>query len=329
MDNFQAAKWLNNAHLQTLYSTLFRRCPITHFSIQVFPLADGDFVECYWYRKPDKDSSKPIVTLFHGLAGSYKSPYIQGIMRLLHSAGYAVVLMHFRGCSGTPNKLARAYHSGDTADAKAWIDYLHQEHPSCHLFAVGYSLGGNMLLKLLGDEYQKDSPLQAAVSVSAPLNLAICAKTMQIGFAQVYQHYLLKPLKKALLDKYQKHDFQHLISMGKQKVANIATIEEFDDLYTARFHGFSGSDDYYNKASSDQFLAYINTPTLIIHALDDPFMTPEILPETQHLPKNITLMTTTRGGHLGFISGSIVKPEYWLERRILQYFEGFSESQKD
>ncbi|NQZ33092.1 MAG: hydrolase [Oceanospirillaceae bacterium] len=319
MHNFKAATGLKNRHLQTLYSTLLRKCPPIDLEVQQFELADGDFVDCHWYQKPVQDSKQPIVILFHGLAGSFRSPYIQGIMQHLHKKGYASVLMHFRGCSGRANRTARAYHSGDTADAKAWITHVQKSFPESALFAIGYSLGGNMLLKLLA-EYRDSSPLSAAVSVSAPVQLQYCATTMQQGFARVYQRYLLKPLKKSLQQKFRSHDYASLIGLSVRGLKKISSIEQFDDLYTAKIHGFSGAQEYYQKSSARQYLSQIQGNTLIIQALDDPFMSGKILPDPSQLPANISIETPENGGHLGFISGNLFQPQYWLEQRISHYF---------
>jgi predicted alpha/beta-fold hydrolase len=319
MPAFKAAAGLKNRHLQTLYPTLFRKLPSIDFSVQPFELADGDFIDCYWYQKPNIESKQPIVTLFHGLAGSYQSAYIQGMMHHLHKQGYACVLMHFRGCSGRTNRTARAYHSGDTEDAHAWISHLKSSFPNSPLFAIGYSLGGNMLLKLLA-LYGTTSPFKAAVAVSAPIQLASCAKTMQLGFARVYQQYLLRPLKQSLLHKFATHDYASLIGLNAKSVKKINTIEQFDDLYTAKIHGFKDAKDYYEKSSAKQYLSLIQCHTLIIHAIDDPFMGGKLLPKVCELPDNIRLETPENGGHLGFVSGTLFKPQYWLEQRITDYF---------
>ena len=173
---------LQNRHLQTLYAPLFRKQQTPKIKIERFELNDGDFVESYWYKSKPTDD-RPIVTLFHGLAGSFSSPYIQGVMKALEKQGLASVLMHFRGCSGKENLLPRSYHSGDTADAKAWIEHLEKNYPHAPLYAVGYSIGGNMLLKLLAEEGKK-SPLKSAVSVSAPMDLDITAKAINRGFSK-------------------------------------------------------------------------------------------------------------------------------------------------
>ena len=279
-----------------------------------FTLPDGDFVETVWNEEKPKDN-RPIVVLFHGLAGSVHSPYIVGLMNALHIKGYTSVLMHFRGCGKKENLKPRAYHSGDTADAKAWIEHLHKTYPNNPLHAVGFSIGGNMLLKLLG-EWQEQTLLHSAVSVSAPMRLDICADTIEKGFAKVYQDYLLKPLKKSLLAKYKKFDMQELLGIDEQRVQEIKTVREFDERYTAKIHGFSSSEDYYARCSARQFLKDIRTPTLIIHALDDPFMTPEILPNSDEVSKFVTLEVSPCGGHVGFVGG-LFGVEYWLEERII------------
>ncbi|MCU7940908.1 MAG: alpha/beta fold hydrolase [gamma proteobacterium symbiont of Bathyaustriella thionipta] len=205
---FKPAHGLKHRHFQTIFPTLFRKQLRPEIKIEHFELSDGDFVECYWHHPPIPASAKPIVILFHGLEGSFESPYIQGIMNALNKAGFSSVLMHFRGCSGKMNRLPRSYHSGDTADAKEWIKSLQQRYPNNPLFSIGFSLGGNMLLKLLGEWGQsplQSSPFCAAVSVSAPLQLEICSHRMNRGFSRFYQYLLLKALKCSLLKKYKKH----------------------------------------------------------------------------------------------------------------------------
>ena len=310
---------LKNRHIQTLYAPLFRKQPQPKVEAEIFELNDGDFVECFWHNQKPTDN-RPIVTLFHGLAGSFDSPYIQGVMRALDKRGFASVLMHFRGCSGKENRLPRSYHSGDTADAKAWIDYLKEKYPDSPLHAVGYSIGGNMLLKLLGEE-QRKTPLLSAVSVSAPMDLAITAKAINRGFSKLYQQHLLKPLKVELLKKFDKFDMESLLKIDTNRVKKIKTIEEFDELYTAPINGFDSAKDYYSKCSAKQFLKNIAIPTLIIHSLDDPFMTPEILPSKEaKVSKNVQFKVSKHGGHVGFVGEKCYQPNYWLEETIADYF---------
>ncbi|PHQ65514.1 MAG: hydrolase [Sulfurimonas sp.] len=313
---------LKNRHIQTLYSSFFRKIPKHKFEIEKFKLSDGDFIECYWYNKRETKSNKPIVLLFHGLTGSYKSPYIQGTMRELDKNGFDSVLVHFRGCSGIMNKKATSYHSGKTDDALEFIESLKVRFKNLKLFGVGYSLGGNMLLKLLG-ELKENSPFSAAVSVSAPMELDVCADHMNSGSSKFYQHILMKDLNAALEKKYDTHDMKSLIKMPREEVKDLSSFWQFDEVYTAPIHGFDSAQDYYTKSSSKQFLKHIKTNTLIIHALDDPFTTPKILPKKDELSRYVKLEVYPNGGHVGFIEGSFLKPKYWLEERIINYFHEF------
>jgi len=322
MKKFTPAFGLKNRHLQTLYSALFRKLPHPKIEIENYALQDGDFLECHWHNRPKENSTTPIIILFHGLAGSYKSPYIQGLMSEAKKAGFASVLMHFRGCSGKDNLLPRSYHSGESGDALSWINTLSSRFPNSKIFGVGYSLGGNMLLKLLGELGDK-SPLCAAISVSAPLQLDLCADAMNRGFSKFYQHILLKDLNISLEKKFEKHDMSSYISIEKKDIKNLKTFWEFDGAYTAPVHGFSSAQDYYTKCSSKQFLKDIQTPTLIIHSFDDPFMTKKIIPNNYEISNKVTLEISAHGGHVGFIAGTALKPEYWLEKRITSYFQSF------
>ena len=308
--------------MQTLYSSLFRKIPDHSFDVEKFELSDGDFIECHWYNKRDISYKRPIVILFHGLAGSYKSPYIQGTMRELDKNGFDSVVVHFRGCSGVINRKAKSYHSGKTDDALEFIESLKTRVIGIKLFAIGYSLGGNMLLKLLG-ELSDASPFSAAISVSAPMELDTCAYRMDKGFSKFYQYILVKSLNKSLEEKYKMHDMKSLINLEKKDVKKLRTFWDFDDTYTAPVHGFISVQEYYTKSSSKQFLKHIKTNTLVIHSIDDPFMTPKIVPDKSEISNSIKLEIFPNGGHVGFIEGTILKPKYWLEERVVEYFKEF------
>lgn len=320
MSTFKPAFGLANPHIQTIYSSLFRRERNLPFTLENFSLSDGDSLECYWYHSNIEQTNNPLVILFHGLAGSFKSPYIQGIITELANKGFESVLMHFRGCSGNDNRLPRSYHSGDTADAMEFLEALQEKFPKRALYGVGYSLGANMLLKLLGETKEK-SPFNKAVAVSAPMQLDICSNRMNSGFSRYYQYRLLKELNSALDKKYDKHDMHSLINLKRQDILKLKTFWEFDGAYTAPIHGFKSAQDYYTKSSSKRFLKDIQTPTLIIHSMDDPFMTQEVIPKQEELSKSVELELTQKGGHVGFISGSLFRPEYWLEKRIVEYLK--------
>ncbi|SFV55687.1 Hydrolase, alpha/beta fold family functionally coupled to Phosphoribulokinase [hydrothermal vent metagenome] len=321
--NFQPSFLLKNRHIQTIYSSLFRKLPALHFKVETFWLSDGDFLEAYWHKIKYHTNKTPIVILFHGLTGSYKSPYIQGAVTALEHAGFSTVVLHFRGCSGKDNLKARSYHSGDTGDAKEFIKALHARYPEAKFFAVGYSLGANMLLKLLGEE-GKESLLTATVTVSAPMLLNISASRMNRGFSRFYQRLLLKDLNRALEKKYAKHDMQKLIGLQKKDIKKLKNFRLFDEAYTAKINGFTSAEDYYEKSSSKQFLKKIQTPTLIIHAKDDPFMTPEVIPKEEEVSHKVELEILENGGHVGFVSGTLFKPRYWLDARIVSYLKEYN-----
>ena len=226
--------------------------------------------------------------------------------------------MHFRGCTGNDNKLPRSYHSGDTGDALEFIQSVKNSFPDSKLYAVAYSLGANMLLKLLG-EIKENMLLEKVVAVSPPMQLDICSNKMNSGISRYYQYRLLKSLNTALDKKYDKHDMYSLIKLKRQDIKNLKSFWDFDEAYTAPIHGFSSAQDYYTKCSSREYLKDIHTPTLIIHSKDDPFMTPDIIPTEEELSDSIEFELTQKGGHVGFISGTIFKPHYWLEKRVVEY----------
>jgi len=314
---FQSAKLLKNPHLQTIFPLLLpqNRCDYIR---EDFYFSDGDFTEIVWSEEPGTKHYAHVTVLFHGLGGSIKSHYIQGMMYTLKQAGHLCVLMHFRGCGIRTNDAERSYHAGETQDALDFISYLQGRFSNAKLHAVGYSLGANMLLKLLG-RYKVLSPLHSAVAISTPLELEPCTLHLSKGFAKVYQMYLLKSLKSNLLLKSKKHDLKSQWGLSTTVINKIKSIYEFDDLYTAPVHGFKNAHDYYTKNSAKQYLLDIHTPTLMVHALDDPFMPPSVLPTSDELSKSITFELSENGGHVGFIEGSLFKPNFWLEKRVLNF----------
>ena len=319
--HFKPAWWMRNAHMQTILPRFLRRKLKPPTIDETFELPDGDFVELSWSEPPQDNTDKPLVVLFHGLGGSINSFYASGMMRALTEKGWTVVLMHFRGCGKQTNRHARAYHSGETGDAKAFIEWLKDKYPERPLAAIGFSLGGNMLAKYLG-ETGKDSLLDAAVVISAPLRLAPCAKRINTRFSKVYQKYLLDMLKQALIDKVKhlKHSFP--LKLGVEDIKAIKSMREFDQRITGPLHGFDGADDYYTRCSGVQFLHNVQTPTLIIHSADDPFMTPQVHPAHDDLSNFVSFELSRRGGHVGFIHGrNPLKPKFWLEQRAPEFIQ--------
>jgi len=313
--SFCPAWWLPGAHLQTVWSTFFRRRPVLVLETERVTLADGDFVELAWLGK---DSGLPLVLLLHGLEGSVESPYAKGLMQRLSQAGYAVCFMHFRGCSGEQNHLDRSYHSGDTGDLQQVVEHIYSQDQREIYALVGFSLGGNVILKWLGEKGE-DAKIQRAVAISVPFVLRDAAVRMNHGFSSLYQRHLLSRLHKKYRVK-----FGHRPSPFKGDVTRLNTFFKFDDQVTAPLHGFDGVDDYYQRSSSRQFIPKIRVPTLLIHASDDPFMYPTTVPEASELPPTVTLELSAAGGHVGFVSGRWPwQARYWVDERVVGWLKKF------
>lgn len=270
-------------------------------------LPDGDFLDLNWF---DADGS--LVIILHGLEGSIHSHYAIAITKALHQQGYQVLFMHFRGSTGIENKLDKTYHSGETMDLSAVIQHAIQTTGKPVFGAIGYSLGGNVLLKWLGEQSSK-STLQRAVTISTPYVLDDAAKRMNTGLSRIYQRYLLRSLYKSYSRKY-----QHRPSPLNVDVHQLKDFESFDNQVTAPLNGFAGSEEYYRLSSSRQYLKQITTKTLLIHAKDDPFMFEATIPTEEDLSKSMTLEIADHGGHVGFMTGTL-KPKRWLEGRILAF----------
>ena len=313
---FKPAWWLKNCHLQTIFAKyLAPKIPLS-LRAERIDLPDGDELMLHWGAKTP-DLHTPLVLLLHGLEGNYRSHYIRGMMHSLQQRGFATVLMHFRGCNGVANRLPRAYHSGDTADLAYLVAQIQLRYPGRELAAVGFSLGGNVLLKYCGEQAEQN-PLTAAVAVCPPLSLAACAKRINSGSSKLYQRYLLGRLKRSTLLKLQQFaDFP--LPLTPQQVQGFSSIEQFDEYYTAPIHGFLNAQDYYQQASSKAFLRHICIPTLIIHAKDDPFLSDDVIPKASELSPHIHYELTSGGGHVGFVYGSPLKPQFWLNQRIPQF----------
>jgi predicted alpha/beta-fold hydrolase len=305
---FRPAPWLPSRHLQTLWPSLVRPRPGLALRRERLELPDGDFLDLAWTR----DGERPIVLVLHGLQGGLRSHYSASLVRSLERSGFQVCFMHFRGCSGEPNRLPRGYHSGETGDARHVIDAIRQRPSRQPLFAVGVSLGGNVLLKYLG-EVGSQTPLAAAVAVSVPFDLANASQTLQRGLARIYQHHLLRSCVRATAAKFARI----APPFPLPNLRRLASLYEFDEAITAPLHGFASAADYYARSSSRAFLRSIRIPTLIIHARDDPFMTPDAVPMAAELSGAVTLELSAHGGHVGFIAqGDGLRVRYWLDERI-------------
>lgn len=317
---FKPAWWLKNSHLQTIYPALLRNAPNPpDYRRERLATPDHDFIDIDYCGTGDQ----PLIMLVHGLTGSSQSGYIKGLQSSLLKQGFRSAAFNLRGCSGQSNDRARSYHSGETEDLHFFYQTLRQREPKTPLGVVGFSLGGNMVLKWLGEHDHLQ--VFAAVAVSVPLLLGICATKLDNGFAKCYRYNLLKELK-----VYMQVKLRHLENIGHaqeaekiKELGDLSAIDSFwqyDDRVVAKLHGFNDVHDYYRRSSSRQYLKSISVPTLLIQALDDPFMTQEVLPAPDEVSPHVHLELTEHGGHVGFISGLIpFRPEYWLERRIPEF----------
>ncbi len=314
--DFKPAWWLRGAHQQTTWATIFRKVPELEITNERLELDDGDFLDLAWSGSKDGE----IVLILHGLEGNKDSPYAKGIMHTLSSAGYRCCLIHFRGCSDEPNRLPRSYHSGDTGDLQQVVDHI-QKYLQRKIFAaIGYSLGGNALLKWMGEKGD-DAEVNTAVGISVPFTLHHAAERMAKGLSRSYEKHLVSRLQ----EKY-RQKFSDTPSPLDIEIDQMETFFLFDDQVTAPLHGFKDVNDYYEKSSCAQFLQHITKPTLILHAKDDPFMWPSSVPAENELSADVRLELSEKGGHVGFISGTLPwKSEYWLDQRILAWLSSQKE----
>ena len=310
LTDFKPAWWLRSPHLQTLWPVYFKKRYKLDLLNEQVELDDGDFIDLCWSKK---DSEKTVLVL-HGLEGSINSHYINGIIHRLECAGCRPVLMHFRGCSGRTNRLARAYHSGETGDLATIVEHIRKLTGRYPYAVIGYSLGGNVLLKWLGETAEKN-PLKKAVAVSVPFRLHDAAARLQLGVSRIYREHLLKSLRKTYIEK-----FKTIKSPIDVDVKQLTSFWDYDDKVTAPLHGFDGAQDYYDRCSSRQYLDKIRVSTRIIHSVDDPFMFSATAPGADELSPSIDLLLTTNGGHVGFVCGaSPLRPVYWCEDRIVEF----------
>ncbi len=312
---FQPAWWCRGPHAQTLWARLARLTPKISFWRERLELPDGDFIDLDW----SETGSGPIVVVLHGLEGSSDSPYARGIMQAIERRGWRGVVMHFRGCSGEPNRLARSYHSGDTGDLSYFINTLRRREPRTPLAAVGFSLGGNVLLKWLG-KASGAAPLRAAVAVSVPYVLGSAADRLNRGFSRLYQWQLLRSLRSTVAEKRDRVK----LPLKIQDLSTLNSFRDFDEHVTAPLHGFDSADHYYTVSSSRQYLKGITLPTLLLHAQDDPFMTEKAIPGQKELSESVVLEVSPHGGHVGFVTGTWPwQARYWLEQRIPDYLGAY------
>ncbi|QFT54770.1 hydrolase [Microbulbifer sp. THAF38] len=318
-DQFTPAIGLGNCHVQTVFGRVHRPVPWIETQCRWYETPDGDCLALLTPRPLVDDPDLPLVLILHGLAGSVASPYVQGMMDSLLSHRYQVAVMHFRGCGGVPNRLPRAYHSGDSEDPRWMVEQLRGELPATPIMVVGYSLGGNVLLKMLGED-GSCSPVAAAVAISSPMDLHACSRKINTGLSKLYQRHLLSCLRLTLKKKAEDPCIAAALP-NVEDATFFANFRCFDDTFTAPLHGFRDADDYYTRASSKHLLREIGVPTMIINSVDDPFVCPSAIPEKKEVSSMVQLEVTLQGGHVGFVSGSLWRPNYWLEHKVPKFLD--------
>lgn len=314
LDEFRPAWWLPGRHAQTIGARALRTRRGVAFRRERIELPDGDFVDLDWpsVRGARLPYDAPLVVVLHGLEGSARSKYAIQAYRELAYLGIAAVGLNFRSCSGEPNRQARMYHSGDTADLRYVLERLAADRTDRPMGAIGFSLGGNVLVKYLGESAGLPSAIRAAVAVSVPLDLAAGADVIERGVARLYRRYLVRKLLRKVRAKAE-------TLSGHVDVARLLrarTFREFDDAGTAPLHGFRDAADYYARSSGLGYLDAIRVPVLLIASRDDPFLPAAILDEVSRVlrGRSVEARFTARGGHVGFVAGPMWAPVFWAER---------------
>ena len=321
---YSPAWWIPGGHLQTLWGKFFRRQLPAPTRLERWNTSDGDFLELH---RIDSAPGVPRVLLLHGLEGTIRSHYAQGLLNEAARRGWGADLLIFRSCGPELNRARRFYHSGETEDLSFVLDRISAEYSNSPLAVAGVSLGGNVLLKFLGERGTRLPPqLKAAAAVSVPFDLARSSTRINRGFSRIYQRFFIGSLRRKALAKAVRYPDLAPI----RKIRALKTLEGFDDLITGPIHGFRDAQDYYRKSSSLPFLNRIRLKTLLLSALDDPMLPPEVLDDVRQIAaRNRALHPefTLRGGHAGFIAGSTPwRPFYYAEHRVGEFFaDAFAE----
>jgi predicted alpha/beta-fold hydrolase len=316
---FRPAWWGTNRHVQTIWGPLFRQGRLP-FRRERIDTDDGDFLDLDWIDAP-AGSGAPLLLVLHGLEGSSRSHYVQGLLAGARARGWRGVALHFRSCSGELNRRPRFYHSGDTGDLDAVVRRLVAGEPALRIGVAGVSIGGNVLLKWLGEQGSRaPAAVVAGVAISVPFDLAACANLLDRGFPKlVYTANFMRTMRRKVVEKARVHP--GFVDVAAARRAR--TFAAYDRAVTAPLFGFAGAEDYWRRASSRPYLAAIERPTLLLNARDDPFIPPDSLPKATDLSPHVRLVVTERGGHVGFIEGRWPwRCTSWAERHALDFLGG-------
>ena len=319
--DYRPSRWLPGAHAMTVYASVARPLPRPRAVRERWELPDGDFLDVDRF---DAAAGAPVVVICHGLEGSSRAPYVRGLVAAARARGLSALALNFRGCSGEPNRLARFYHSGETGDLGHAVTRLAAERPGRPILLAGFSLGGNVVVKYLG-ERGDDLPaeVRGAAGISVPFDLARCAAAIDgPGFWRwVYRERFLRRLRAKALAKARR--FPDRIDAAAVRAA--ASFSAFDGAVTAPLHGFASARAYWSGCSAGAFLSGVRRPLLAIAALDDPMVPPDSLPlEAARRNPRVELVITPAGGHVGFVAGSPVRPSFWAEARAAAFLAGLA-----
>lgn len=303
------------AHAQTIWPARFARRREAPLERQTWDTPDGDFIDLDFLAGKPGECSAPLWVIFHGLEGSSRSHYARALIHHASELGHHAVVPHFRGCSGRPNRLPRAYHSGDSGEIDWIVRRLAREHPDRPLFAIGVSLGGNALLKWLGERGRQACLVTAAAAICPPQSLRAGAVSLSKGFNRIYAEYFLRTLRPKSLALAER--FPGLIDT--ERVIRSRDFFEFDDAVTAPLHGFDGCEDYWARSSCQPFLAAITVPTLVINTLNDPFLPPRHLAPSQAVSASVSLEYPAAGGHVGFPQAGEWGAFGWVPQRLARF----------
>jgi predicted alpha/beta-fold hydrolase len=315
---YSPAWWIPGGHLQTLWGKLFRRQTPAPTVLERWDTPDGDFLEMH---RLVAEEGAPRVLLLHGLEGTIRSHYAQALLNEAARRGWGADLLIFRSCGSKPNLTRRFYHSGETGDVGFVLDRILNEFPTSPFALAGVSLGGNVLLKFLGERGQNLPPqLKAAAAVSVPFDLARSSRRINRGFSRFYQRFFLNSLRKKAQEKALR--FPDLAP--QDRIAALRTLEDFDNLITGPLHGFRDAQDYYARSSSLPYLKDIKLKTLLFSSTDDPMLPAEVLDEVREAAEEnraLEVDFVDKGGHAGFITGSVPwRPFYYAEHRVGEFF---------
>lgn len=317
---YRPAWWVPGPHAQTLWPKFFRRWPRLKLRVERWDTPDGDFIEVH---RLTGETDAPRLFLLHGLEGTVRSHYVGGFFAEAHCRGWAADLLIFRSCGPEPNRAPRFYHSGDTADFGFALDRVLGEIPDVPVVLAGVSLGGNVLLKYLGERGESLSQRVAgAAAISVPFDLERGARHIARGFSRIYDRHFLKSLRAKAQAKLL--DYPGLFDPHALRRAR--SIYDFDDAVTAPVHGFADAHDYYSRSSALRWLERIARPTLLLSSRDDPFLPHDVLAEVEAiaaLHSCLTLEFTRRGGHVGFVEGRVPgRARYYAEWRACEFLAG-------